>query len=86
MRMSIAENSASKASLSTIVRDARRGRVPLLRNRRDDAFRRPLGSALTRTTDEIKRIQAQYAAMLSPSFPPANHDEEFYTLGKLARV
>ncbi len=38
-----------------------RGRVPLLRKRRDEAFQHASwDQALTRTTDEIKRIQSQY--------------------------
>jgi len=49
-----------------------RGRVPLLRNRRDETFQQASwDQALMRTTDEIKRIQSSTAAMPSPSSPPA---------------
>jgi assimilatory nitrate reductase catalytic subunit len=64
-----------------------RGRVPLLRERRDQAFRQAgWDQALARTTDEIKRIQSQYGrdafAIVSTG---QIMTEEFYTLGKLAR-
>ncbi len=64
-----------------------RGRVPLLRDRRDQTFQQAgWDQALERTTDEIKRIQAQYGrdafAIVSTG---QIMTEEFYTLGKLAR-
>ena len=64
-----------------------RGRVPLLRNRRDETFQQASwDQALMRTTDEIKRIQSQYGrdafAIVSTG---QIMTEEFYTLGKLAR-
>jgi predicted molibdopterin-dependent oxidoreductase YjgC len=64
-----------------------RGRVPLLRARRDEPFQQASwDQALTHTTDEIKRIQSQYGrdafAIVSTG---QIMTEEFYTLGKLAR-
>ena len=64
-----------------------RGRVPLLRERRDETFQQASwDQALTRTSDEIKRIQSQYGrdafAIVSTG---QIMTEEFYTLGKLSR-
>src|SRR3972149_3619312 len=64
-----------------------RGRVPLLRARRDDAFREASwDQALDKVGDEIKRIQGAYGR---DSFAVVSTGqimtEEFYTLGKLVR-
>ena len=64
-----------------------RGRVPLLRARRDNAFREATwDQALDKVGDEIKRIQGAYGR---DSFAVVSTGqimtEEFYTLGKLVR-
>jgi assimilatory nitrate reductase catalytic subunit len=64
-----------------------RGRVPLLRARRDEAFQEvSWDTALDKTASEIQRIQSQYGrdafAIVSTG---QIMTEEFYTLGKLAR-
>ncbi len=64
-----------------------RGRVPLLRARRDEAFQEvSWDAALDKTAAEIARIQQQYGrdafAIVSTG---QIMTEEFYTLGKLAR-
>jgi len=66
---------------------AGRGRTPLMRARRDEAFRETTwDEALDKTAAEIKRIQATYGrdafAVVSTG---QIMTEEFYTLGKLVR-
>jgi len=64
-----------------------RGRVPLLRTRRDELFQQASwDEALAHTSQEIKRIQSRHGrdafAIISTG---QIMTEEFYTLGKLAR-
>jgi assimilatory nitrate reductase catalytic subunit len=66
---------------------AGRGRVPLMRARRDEKFQQVTwDQALDKVADEIKRIQGKYGR---DSFAVVSTGqimtEEFYTLGKLVR-
>ncbi len=70
-----------------LFRSAGRGRVPLIRERRHEAFQETdWDTALDRVAGEIQRIQAEHGrdafAIVSTG---QIMTEEFYTLGKLAR-
>ncbi|HHC72001.1 MAG TPA: nitrate reductase, partial [Thiotrichales bacterium] len=70
-----------------LFRTAGRGRTPLMREKRFEAFREvDWDTALDKVASEIQRIQGQYGrdafAIVSTG---QIMTEEFYTLGKLAR-